>query len=42
MDRTYPIMYDIENKIHKTVEIRKLPESFQATTCIEGSSFARQ
>nr|POE78561.1 hypothetical protein CFP56_53535 [Quercus suber] len=40
MDRTYLIRYDTENKIHKTVEIRKLPESFQATTCIEESSFA--
>ena len=42
MDRTYLIRYDIENKIHKTVEIHKLPRSFQATTCIEKSSFAWQ
>lgn len=40
MDCTYPIRYDTENKIHKTVENRKLPDSFQATTCIEESSFA--
>ena len=39
-DCTCPIRYDTENKIHKTVEIRKLPKSFRATTCIEESSFA--